>query len=62
MEIEEYNKMYKFEAHYWWWVGKRAIIKQLLDVLKLDSVNILDVGCGTGANLDFYKNMEIFLV
>jgi len=33
MEIEEYNKMYKFEEHYWWWVGKRAIIKQLLDVL-----------------------------
>ncbi|MCJ7789154.1 MAG: class I SAM-dependent methyltransferase [Candidatus Atribacteria bacterium] len=55
MEIEEYNKMYKFEEHYWWWVGKRAIIKHLLDILKLDSINILDVGCGTGINLDFLQ-------
>ncbi len=55
MEIEEYNKMYKFEEHCWWWVGRRAIIKHLLYILKLDSINILDVGCGTGANLNFLQ-------
>jgi len=53
MELEEYEKMYHFEEKYWWWVGKRKIVKCMLNKLKLDSSRILDIGCGTGANLEY---------
>lgn len=56
MEIAEYEKMYKFEEKYWWWVGKRKIVKSILDRLDLNFVNILDTGCGTGFNLNYLKD------
>lgn len=56
MEIAEYEKMYKFEEKYWWWVGKREIVKDILDRLNLNSTNILDTGCGTGFNLNYLKD------
>jgi len=56
MEIAEYEKMYKFEENYWWWVGKREIVKGILDRLNLNSTNILDTGCGTGFNLNYLKD------
>ena len=52
MEIAEYEKMYQFEERYWWWVGRRRIITGILNKLNLDSATILDVGCGTGINLN----------
>jgi SAM-dependent methyltransferase len=56
MEIAEYEKMYKFEEKYWWWVGKREIVKGILDRLNLNSTNILDIGCGTGFNMNYLKD------
>ena len=56
MEIAEYEKMYEFEEKYWWWIGKRGIIKGLLNRLNLNSTNILDTGCGTGLNLNYLKD------
>ena len=53
MEIAEYEKMYKLEGDYWWWVGRRKLIKNILDKLDLNSATILDVGCGTGINLKY---------
>jgi len=53
MEIAEYEKMYQFEEKYWWWVGRRKLIKGILDKLNLNSATILDVGCGTGINLNY---------
>lgn len=53
MEIMEYEKMYQFEGKYWWWVGRRKVIKGILDQLRLNSASILDVGCGTGINLNY---------
>ena len=50
MELAEYEKLYRLEENYWWWVGKRRIVKSILDKSKLDSGLVLDVGCGTGAN------------
>lgn len=55
MEVVEYEKMYKFEEKYWWWIGKREIVKSILVKLKLNSTNILDVGCGTGFNLTYLE-------
>jgi ubiquinone/menaquinone biosynthesis C-methylase UbiE len=53
MEIAEYEKMYKLEGDYWWWVGRRKLIKNILDKLDLNSAAILDAGCGTGINLKY---------
>lgn len=47
--------MYEVEESHWWFAGRRRIIEGFLEVLakKLPSnPHILDVGCGTGANLE----------
>lgn len=56
MELKEFDKMAEFEETYWWWVGKRNIIKSILNRLNLDHANILDGGCGTGFNLKYLKD------
>ena len=54
MELSEYKKLYDYENAYWWFVGKRKVIKYLLDRYAPFSrrIRLLDVGCGTGANLN----------
>jgi len=56
MEIAEYRKMYELEGKYWWWVGRRLIFRNILGKLNMGRTTvILDVGCGTGINLDWLK-------
>jgi len=57
MEKEEYRKMYELEDSHWYFVGKRAIISTLIKqfVLGQSHLKILDVGCGTGANLELLQ-------
>lgn len=52
MKDEEIKKLYEFEQHYWWHVGRREIFKTFLKRIsrKKDS-NILEIGCGTGGNI-----------
>lgn len=61
MQQHTYSIMHRVEETHWWFVGRRKIIESFLkDVcvgLKSkeparESLNILDVGCGTGANLE----------
>lgn len=56
MEIAAYEEMYEFEKKFWWWVGKRNIVKKFLDILNLNSANILDAGCGAGLNLNLLRD------
>ena len=56
MEVAEYEKMYKFEEGYWWWIGKREIVKGIINRLNSDFRTVLDVGCGTGLNLIYLKH------
>jgi SAM-dependent methyltransferase len=56
MEVAEYEKMYKFEEGYWWWIGKREIVKGIINRLNTDIRTILDAGCGTGLNLNYLKH------
>ena len=54
MRLEEYELMYKIESTYWWFLGKRWLMMKLLRERlggRQDAV-ILDVGCGTGRNLE----------
>ncbi len=47
--------MYELEDSYWWFVGRRRLAQALLErpgLSVLDAL-VLDVGCGTGGNLEF---------
>jgi SAM-dependent methyltransferase len=61
MEQHTYGIMNNVEDSHWWFVGRRAILESFLATInsKLKTQNselsILDVGCGTGANLEMLK-------
>jgi SAM-dependent methyltransferase len=64
MEQHTYAIMDEVEGSHWWFVGRRAILetflRQIVSRLQaepskdgtLNALRILDVGCGTGANLE----------
>lgn len=52
MNKEEYEKMYKFEEEYWWFVGKRFLLDSFLKKYCKNNLKILDVGCGTGITMN----------
>lgn len=65
MQQHTYSIMYQVEGEHWWFVGRRRIIESFLaplcQRLRADrkptplpdqSIRILDIGCGTGANLE----------
>ena len=55
MQPHHYPILYEVEETHWWYVGRGRIIQSLVEKIcpTLNSANprILDVGCGTGANL-----------
>ncbi len=53
MQSHHYPILYQVEDTHWWYVGRRRIIQSLVEKIstKLKTQRILDVGCGTGANL-----------
>src|SRR6185503_6304969 len=47
-----YTELYELEERHWWFRGRRAVIRALIDRAALGPrPDILDAGCGTGANL-----------
>lgn len=60
MQQHTYGIMYEVEGSHWWFAGRRAILRGFLEPLaaqlKASSpdrrLRFLDVGCGTGANLE----------
>jgi len=55
MQSHHYPILYQVEESHWWYVGRRRIIQSLVETicaaLNDPHPRILDVGCGTGANL-----------
>ena len=55
MNTAEYERMYRLEDSYWWFVGRHRMIESLLrarysaDAASTAQRCILDIGCGTGA-------------
>ena len=58
MQQHTYAIMDEVEGSHWWFVGRRAILDSFLKQIAAkititgDELRILDVGCGTGANLE----------
>lgn len=54
MNLEEYEVMYRQEQAYWWFVSRSELLHfYLREMLALPKEpRILDLGCGTGANLE----------
>ncbi|HEX8142194.1 MAG TPA: class I SAM-dependent methyltransferase [Pyrinomonadaceae bacterium] len=56
MERHTYSIMYEVEGSHWWFAGRRRIISGFIEKICRDMgverPRILDVGCGTGANLE----------
>ena len=64
MQQHTYAIMRRVEESHWWFVGRRQIIRSFLQPIVCDlktdagdtkrdtTLNMLDVGCGTGANLE----------
>lgn len=57
MELSEYAQMEQQEQNYWWHIGRRAVLTEVLAKLlpPVGSLQILDVGCGTGINYAWLK-------
>jgi len=56
MQEQAYPIMYEVEDAHWWYAGRRRIIRSFLarvcQNFQAQRPRILDVGCGTGANLE----------
>jgi SAM-dependent methyltransferase len=61
MEQHTYGIMNDVEDSHWWFVGRRAILESFLAQIcsafgiRHSPLTILDVGCGTGANLEMLR-------
>jgi SAM-dependent methyltransferase len=56
MKLEEYSKMYELEDRYWWFIGRRKLVKWLLHKHNPNGAQslVFDLGCGTGLNLSSF--------
>ncbi len=56
MQQHTYSIMYRVEESHWWFVGRRRIlssfVERIVKAMGVERPQILDVGCGTGANLE----------
>lgn len=53
MEAAAYEEMATLEGEHWWFVGRRKIIESVLARLPLrEDARILEIGCGSGGNLE----------
>ncbi len=65
MRPDTYSIMHEVEGTHWWFVGRRHIIRSFVQraiadlALSERQPRILDVGCGTGANLEMLQEFGL---
>ena len=61
MQQHTYAIMNRVEDSHWWYIGRRAILESFLQEIinnpksKIQNPKLLDVGCGTGGNLEMLE-------
>lgn len=62
MKESSYELMYKLEETHWWFVGRRQIVRRVVTELLGGKAptksRTLDVGCGTGGNLEMLRRLS----
>ena len=57
MDPDAYAEMNSLENEHWWYVSRRRIISEIISKLNLSqNASILEVGCGTGGNLEMLSH------
>lgn len=57
MTPEAYTEMDNIESTHWWFRARRLILVDILEKMNLPKdAKILEIGCGTGGNLDMLSN------
>src|SRR5438270_1622169 len=63
MQQHTYSIMYEVEEKHWWFYGRRKIIESFVEKIcrgiAKHPPRILDVGCGTGANLQMLSQFGV---
>jgi len=54
MRVAELQEMYELEDSYWWFVGRRRMLRRLITTCAPTDrpLHILDAGCGTGGTME----------
>jgi SAM-dependent methyltransferase len=56
MQAKDFEDLYETEEKMWWFAGMREITAAVLDEFcRRDFERILDIGCGTGINLEWLR-------
>jgi len=57
MERHVYDRMAEIDRDHWWFVGRRRIVTTLIEHFrpKAGPMRILEVGCGTGSNIEMLQ-------
>lgn len=61
MDRAVFDRMQEVDGHHWWFVARRRIVHKMLSRFGGDkkTLRILEVGCGTGANLPMLQGFGI---
>lgn len=55
MDIKDYEALGGIQADYWWFKGKRDLIRRLLRKLSKENCKILNVGSGMGEDIEMFN-------